>query len=550
MLKKYWPLLATIPLFWLAVFIILAVSVSQNRGELVYSLDDTYINLAIAKNLARYGVWGVTRYAFSSSGTSILWPLVLAPAGYLSGGNELAPLVLNIILGSLVLFVSFIFLRNYVESPFILFGTLISVTLAAGLPSLVMSGMEHILQILLSVSCLMLTMNILSNDERKPTRTVVLLLLCSPLITAARPEGAALVLIVSIVMAAKKRYVPAVAMLCLGMAPIVAYGLVSVAKGWYFFPNSILLKSPMPGTLSSKAMVKFLFSGIDKLESNPHMLMLALMSVCSLIFSAAGEDASSVRIRWLNLIFLFLLLFHVQFSLAGIWPFRYEAYIVVLGIETAMISGCYLLPRIRESISMLCRRSPSHYFAAALAAAMILWPFAELSVKSLLHPPRAMHDRFVEHVFAARFADRYYSGSTIAVNDIGAVSFYSDCRILDVYGLASLEPLALRGRPGGFSKDEVFRWAKSKAARIAILQTEWSEIGDVIPAAWIKVAEMQMPRVTGFGNTKIGFFALEPSEKVLLARNLREYGLFLPDSCSLHFFDREGTQGPPDPSNI
>ena len=108
----------------------------------------------------------------------------------------------------------------------------------------------------------------------------------------------------------------------------------------------------------------------------------------------------------------------------------------------------------------------------------------------------------------------------------------------------------MRGRPGGFSKDEVFRWAKSKAARIAILQTEWSEIGDVIPAAWIKVAEMQMPRVTGFGNTKIGFFALEPSEKVLLARNLREYGLFLPDSCSLHFFDREGTHGPPDPSNI
>ena len=136
---------------------------------------------------------------------------IMAPcvgAGRLSFGRQrAAPLVLNIILGSLVLFVSFIFLRNYVESPFILFATFHFGDLAAGLPSLVMSGMEHILQILLSVSCLMLTMNILSNDERKPTRTVVLLLLCSPLITAARPEGAALVLIVSIVMAAKKRYV-------------------------------------------------------------------------------------------------------------------------------------------------------------------------------------------------------------------------------------------------------------------------------------------------------------------------------------------------------
>ena len=152
-----------------------------------------------------------------------------------------------------------------------------------------MSGMEHILQILLSVSCLMLTMNILSNDERKPTRTVVLLLLCSPLITAARPEGAALVLIVSISNGGQKEirssrgYVVSGHGADRGVRPRVG------SQGWYFFPNSILLKSPMPGTLSSKAMVKFLFSGIDKLESNPHMLMLALMSVWSWIFSAAGE---------------------------------------------------------------------------------------------------------------------------------------------------------------------------------------------------------------------------------------------------------------------
>jgi hypothetical protein len=31
----------------------------QTNGHFVYSLDDPYIHLAVAKNLARHGVWGV-----------------------------------------------------------------------------------------------------------------------------------------------------------------------------------------------------------------------------------------------------------------------------------------------------------------------------------------------------------------------------------------------------------------------------------------------------------------------------------------------------------
>ena len=45
--------------------------IRQDTGAtLVYGLDDAYIHMAIAKNLARHGVWGVTPFHFASASSS------------------------------------------------------------------------------------------------------------------------------------------------------------------------------------------------------------------------------------------------------------------------------------------------------------------------------------------------------------------------------------------------------------------------------------------------------------------------------------------------
>ena len=63
-----------------------------NGGHFAYSLDDPYIHLALAENLAA-GHYGLNLDEPSSPSSSILWPLLLAPftrwAGY-----EWVPLVL------------------------------------------------------------------------------------------------------------------------------------------------------------------------------------------------------------------------------------------------------------------------------------------------------------------------------------------------------------------------------------------------------------------------------------------------------------------------
>jgi hypothetical protein len=59
--------------------LILSLCVAMTRftnGTFVYPLDDTYIGMAIARNLAMHGVLGITSREFSSSGSSpLFWAL-------------------------------------------------------------------------------------------------------------------------------------------------------------------------------------------------------------------------------------------------------------------------------------------------------------------------------------------------------------------------------------------------------------------------------------------------------------------------------------------
>src|SRR3974390_3810827 len=86
----------------LAIVVLLALtagllsSIRLTSPAPAYPLDDTYIGMAMARNLAFHGVWGVTRYAFSSSGSSPLFVLLLAACYRITGVNEWWPLVLSI----------------------------------------------------------------------------------------------------------------------------------------------------------------------------------------------------------------------------------------------------------------------------------------------------------------------------------------------------------------------------------------------------------------------------------------------------------------------
>src|SRR6266851_2122500 len=62
-----------IGIYLLTCATLLMLSLARTQWHLVYPLDDAYIHMAIAKNLAQHGVWGVTSHEFTSCSSSPLW---------------------------------------------------------------------------------------------------------------------------------------------------------------------------------------------------------------------------------------------------------------------------------------------------------------------------------------------------------------------------------------------------------------------------------------------------------------------------------------------
>ena len=115
-------------------------------GHLVYPLDDTYIQMAIAKNLAAHGTWGVTRYEFSGAGSSPLWPLLLAGIDRLTGLGASLPLIANVLAAVLLITLAHVALKRYIAARAGQSLALGLVIVAAPLPALALVGMEHTLQ--------------------------------------------------------------------------------------------------------------------------------------------------------------------------------------------------------------------------------------------------------------------------------------------------------------------------------------------------------------------------------------------------------------------
>ena len=93
-------LVCTLPLV-----ILIVLSVKSDYATLIYTLDDPYIHLELAKNIFN-GNYGINDYEFSSPSSSILWPFLLSPFSIFSW-YEYAPLILNYFFLVLTFFIIF-----------------------------------------------------------------------------------------------------------------------------------------------------------------------------------------------------------------------------------------------------------------------------------------------------------------------------------------------------------------------------------------------------------------------------------------------------------
>ena len=143
------PLIASIALLTVIIIWQYITITGANGGDFTYALDDPYIHLALSKNLQHFH-YGINLSEFSAPSSSIIWTFLLAPfASFL-----LSPLIINFILSviTLVFFnktLDLLFdIKNRKHKNAFLTALMIMLVPAGNFTWLIMTGMEHALQVM------------------------------------------------------------------------------------------------------------------------------------------------------------------------------------------------------------------------------------------------------------------------------------------------------------------------------------------------------------------------------------------------------------------
>jgi hypothetical protein len=492
-----------------AVFVVtvaglVAWSLRHSGGGLVYALDDAYIHMAMARNLAEHGVFGVTPYAFTSSSSSPLWTLLLAGLFRVLGARGWLPLALNVVFAGLLLAVAEAVLRDHGVRPVSRALALVAVVVLTPLPPLVLVGQEHILHAALTVAFAGLLSSAASPRA---------LLLLAPLLTATRYEGLFLVLVACLVLAARRRWGLAVALGIVSLLPPLAYGLVSVAHGWYPLPNPVILKGALGEGLTGWrriALVPFLGGG-GELVRTPHLLSLFALAAVTLL---ARWRSPSSREGTLLVAFLGTSILHLQYARTG-WFYRYEAYLVAFGVVASAAALDGLADRIR----------PRGLLAALASAAALVC--AVRGVRAHLETPGAVANIYEQQIQMGRFLARFYPGQGVAANDIGAMCFLADLRVLDLWGLASRD-VAEAKLTGTYSTARIGELARAQAVRVAVLYEHWLDAAGGVPKEWVRAGRWRVASNVVLGDRTVAFYAVDPAEAGPLDSHLRAFAVELP----------------------
>src|SRR5262245_39870783 len=178
--------------------------------------------------------------------------LLAAWMGVFGVGSE-APLLLATLFGLAAIVVAYRALRQNVATPGLVWGALALAMVAAPLPTMSLSGLEHALPTALALAFVVECADQISRgnaDFASRARLVALALLLG----GVRYESLLLVGVACLLFAIRRRRLQYPIVIGLAaLAPVLAYGMWSRSHGWFILPNSVLLKANVPTHATSAA---------------------------------------------------------------------------------------------------------------------------------------------------------------------------------------------------------------------------------------------------------------------------------------------------------
>lgn len=513
-------LLTTAFVFFGICLVYILVMLSTTDNYFTYLLDDAYIHLAIAKNFALHGVWGVTKYAFSSSSSSPVFTFILSVLISIFGNHALIPLFFNILaafllIGFLTKYYSLFFNQNkhiIIASLFSLFFAVLHVQMV--------SGMEHVLQVLMMVVNIYCFQRWFTGGLKNGLYAYgfyfsILLL------GLIRFESMFYFTPLAFVFLLIKNVKNAVLVFLIGFAPIALFGWFNHGMSGHFFPNSVVIK----GTLvdfSGNILVQIVDVILKKLLLNVTFYKIGLFPLligASLIYKDYRSGLRFQDVILNNFLILVLsstLILHCLFGeVRSI--FRYEAYLLV---AFAMV----LIPRLRSFFTRPLSTLKAEKIMGTLMLANIGLLIYKLWVAHILIV-NGSANIYEQQIQSARFLNTYYNDSKMVANDIGAITYFTDIRLLDLAGLGSMEMVDFKIKKKFFDDEaEGFleQYTHDNHYQLAIAYEEW--LDGHTPKNWIKVAALEVKsKNVVLGYKRVFIYSIDPRTRASLIQNVKDF---------------------------
>ena len=479
----------------------------RNVGGFEYPLDDVYIHLAVAEQIAA-GNYGVNAAEVSSPASSPLYPLLLVPfAG--TEAQRWLPLLWNVagMLASAALFGRILWQAG-VAVPLAV-GLAVAAPVALNISGLAAVGMEHSLHMAASLA---IVSGLL--DHLRTGRLPALLWIGIPLAPALRPEGLALALAASAAVALRGRWRAGVALAVLGLLPQVVFALTLRGLGLDAVPSSVLTKLDAGDDGPLADLMRNL--------SDPAGTVLAGLTAMTALSALVAAARGAREAAWLAAACAAAGAAHLLAGRTG-WLFRYEPYALAI-VAAGLVVALAALPRrtaLPLSVTALALGG-----LAFLRHAMTALPMIALN-------PLAIH---LQQAQMGRFAHDYLR-APVAVNDLGRVAWTNPSHVLDLWGLASAEARRIR------LSDPAPGWAQplveAQGVDLAMIYDDWLE--DARGPDWVRLGTLQMdyapPRMERsgiarrplvLGGREVAFYATRPDAVPRLRAALGPWAESLP----------------------
>ena len=479
-------------------------------GAFEYPLDDVYIHLAMAEQMAAGG-YGVNAGEYASAASSPLYPVLLMPfAG--SDVQRFLPLFWNVVA---LVASAWLLGRLFMVAELGRAGLLLAVVapFALFMQNNAYSSMEHMLHTAASLAI------VLGLWRFVETRHVGWLLVAGvALAPAFRLEGLAMAMAAGGVVLLLGRPVAGLALAALATLPVIGLMVFLTSLGLEPLPNSVTAK--LPATHAENAgLLESVGSTLNRNAGQiGGRLVLALTLVTwliALVLYARGDKARGL----IGLAVATAAFAHLAMASTG-WLDRYENYLVVSLFGVLCLLVASLTPTARWAV-----------LGGALAGSLLTYaPKIDNNLAGL----RAIH---LQQAEMSRFAKDHLK-APVAVNDLGYVAWANPNYVLDLWGLASAEALRLRlsDAPDGWADPLADRYG----VRAAMIYEDW--LGPALGPDWVRMGRLVLLEHHGalLGGDVVSFYARNAAEAAALQADLKDWAAGLPPGTGFAFDDWEG----------